>query len=167
VPLSDSELQRLFQQYGYLVHRRCQALLQDRVQADDALQDTFVRVSRYGHTQQGGGTLAWLYSIAFNVCCDHLKRRHREEPSSPDRLSVLQRGALGSTDEADKRAVVGAALRQVGRRTREMVVLHHLDGLTQDEVAAASGYSRKTVGKKLRAFAELLKRRWSPQGEGS
>jgi DNA-directed RNA polymerase specialized sigma24 family protein len=45
-----------------------------------------------------------------------------------------------------------------------MVVLHYLGGFTQDEVAEASGYSRKTVGKKLRAFVARLEQRWRGAG---
>ena len=41
-----------------------------------------------------------------------------------------------------------------------MGVLHYLDGYTQDEIAYQTGYSRRTVGKRLKAFEEVFRRVW-------
>jgi RNA polymerase sigma-70 factor (ECF subfamily) len=165
--LNDTQLSALYHQYGYFVRRRCLALLQDPVEADDALQDVFLRIQRYGAPPRGEPNLAWLYGIAFNVCCDHLRHRRRQDPLPPELIERLTMESVGSPEEADRRAAVSMSLRQVGRRTREMVLLHYLSGLTQEEVAQASGYSRRTVGKKLRDFAQRLHRRWTPQGDGT
>jgi DNA-directed RNA polymerase specialized sigma24 family protein len=37
------------------------------------------------------------------------------------------------------------------------VVYRYLDGMTQDEIAEVTGWSRKTLGKKLREFEERVK----------
>lgn len=147
-----------------MVHRRCRALLQSAADADDAVQDVFLRVSRSSGPSEAEAALSWLYTIAFNVCCDRLKRARRERVEPPEVMRTLDARTVGSVGEADAKAVVGGALRAVGRRTREIVVLHHVSGLTQEEVAAASGYSRKTVGKKLKAFSALLESRWKGRG---
>lgn len=158
--LENDALAELYRRYGYLVHRRCLAIVQDGADADDALQEVFLRVRRYGDTERGGSTLAWLYAISFRVCCDQLDRRRKEPPSTPDALAALELRSVGSGEDAERRALLGGALRAVGPKTREIAVLHFLDGMTQEETAAASGYSRKTVGKKLHAFVSLLKSRW-------
>ena len=160
--MDEAELGRLFGTYGYLVHRRCRSILQSPSDAEDALQEVFLRVSKYGGTQSGESVLAWLYSVTFNVCCDQMKRRRREQPEAPQRLAELDTRTVGSPEDSDRRAVVGAVLRSVGRRTREIVVLHHVSGMTQEEVASETGYSRKTVGKKLQAFSDRLRRSWRP-----
>jgi DNA-directed RNA polymerase specialized sigma24 family protein len=59
---------------------------------------------------------------------------------------------------AHLRATLGAALRQLDARVCEIGVLHYLDGYTQEEVAERTGYSRRTIGTKLRAFEEHLAR---------
>jgi RNA polymerase sigma-70 factor (ECF subfamily) len=46
--LEKATLARLYETYGYLVHRRCLSLLKNAQDADDALQEIFVRVQRYG-----------------------------------------------------------------------------------------------------------------------
>lgn len=158
--LENDALAELYRHYGYLVHRRCLAIVQDGADADDALQEVFLRVGRYGETERGGSTLAWLYAIAFRVCCDQLERRRREPLLTAEGQAALDLRSVGSGEDADRRAVIGATLRTVGPKTREIAVLHFLDGMTQEETAAASGYSRKTVGKKLHAFTAFLKSRW-------
>jgi RNA polymerase sigma-70 factor, ECF subfamily len=55
-------------------------------------------------------------------------------------------------------------LRQVDGLTCEMGLLHHVDGLTQDEIAHECGYSRRTVGKKLEAFQVQFQARWQEAG---
>ena len=164
--LEEAELSALYGAYGYLVHRRCLAITGNRADADDALQEVFLRVQRFHGSQSGESTLGWLYAIASNCCFDLLKRRGRQEPSGA-MLEESDAGATGTPSDADRRALLGAVLRQLDEKTREIGILHHLDGFTQEEVATRTGYSRKTVGKKLQLFEALFKERWLQGGGGS
>jgi len=65
---------------------------------------------------------------------------------------------LGGPVDSDRRAIVAAVLRKMDSKIREIGVLHHLNGMTQEEVAENTGYSRRTVGKKLKSFEELFKK---------
>lgn len=154
VRLEGHELAALYERYAYLVHRRCLALLGSRSDADDALQETFLRVRRYPPASLPDSPLAWLYTIAQNCCFDLLKRRGREVPSGEE--APLPEPSVGSGQDADRRAVLGAAIRKLDAATREIGLLHHLGGLTQEEVAEATRLSRKTVGKKLHLFEVLV-----------
>jgi RNA polymerase sigma-70 factor (ECF subfamily) len=162
--VDQAELAKLYEKYGYLVHRRCLAILQNRQEADDALQDVFIRVHRYRHTQTGSSTLAWLYAIAFNCCCDLMRRRGRERPMEDAKLGQLDDRSVGHHSDADRRALLGAVLRKLDAKTREIGVLHHLNGMTQEEVAASTGYSRRTIGKKLQIFEDLFRKHWTLGG---
>ncbi len=162
--MQEAELAQLYQQYGYLVHRRCMALLRDRNDAEDAVQEVFMRVHRYGRNQKGPSVLSWLYVIALNCCCDLMRRRSRETVAKEDTLEQVDGQSVGDASDADRRALLGAALRRMDHKTCEIGILHHLDGLTQEEVAVNTGYSRRTIGKKLRAFDEHLKTLWISGG---
>lgn len=164
--MDDALLAQLYERYGYLVHRRCLALVRTPADAEDALQETFLRAKRYGRTRPGaaggdaggGSTLAWLYTIAANCCFDLMKKRGREPVADEADQLALEHHGHGSAGDADRRALVGLALRQLDEKTRTIGVLHFLDGYTQEEVAAQTGYSRKTVGKKLQAFEDRVRR---------
>lgn len=154
--MSEAETVELYQRYGYLVYRRCLALTQQRADAEDAMQEVFVRAQRYPRKDQGPSPLAWLYAIADHCCFDLAKKRSRFEPTPHEELPEPAAQREGMRDEPDRRAALLLLLRRLDATTREMGLLHHLGGLTQEEVAAHTGYSRRTVGKKLQRFDELL-----------
>ena len=156
--MTESELTALYQRYGYLVRRRCLQLLRSRADADDALQEVFVRVLKYHREQGGTSMLGWLQGIAANVCFDLLKKRGRDEPRDPLAEPSPGGQVVGTPQDSERRAVIGWALRSLDSRTREIGLRHHLDGLTQEEVAEHTGLSRKTVGKKLALFEAELRR---------
>jgi RNA polymerase sigma factor (sigma-70 family) len=158
--LDKAALARLYETYGYLVHRRCLSLLKSTQDAEDALQEVFVRVHRYGRPDALSSELAWLYSIANNCCFDLMSRRGREESREPQALEREASAAQGSPNDADRRAVLGSVLATFDDTTRIIGVLHYLEGFTQEEVAERTGLSRKTVGKKLGRFEEAVMTLW-------
>ncbi|MGC4001575.1 MAG: sigma-70 family RNA polymerase sigma factor [Anaeromyxobacter sp.] len=159
--MDDAQLTSLYTRYGYLVHRRCRQLLRRSEDAEDALQETFLRIRRLGAApDDAGATLAWLYTVARRVCFDILEKQRRDPVAGEEQLAALERQGHGDAADADRRALVGAALRQLDGKTRTIGVLHHLDGYTQEEVAERTGYSRRTVGKKLQRFEEQVRALW-------
>lgn len=158
--MDDAQLAGLYEQYGYLVHRRCLHLVRRPEDAEDAMQETFLRVKRYGAPREGGSMLAWLYTVAARCCFDLMERRGREPVAEEAQLATLEQHGEGSPEDADRRALLGVALRQLDGKTRTIGVLHFLDGYTQEEVAEQTGYSRRTVGKKLKLFEERIRQLW-------
>lgn len=159
--LEQTELAELYERYGYLVHRRCLALLRNASDADDALQETFWRVQKYGRPRDAQATLAWLYTIAANCAFDLGRRKGRETAEDPAVLARSGQATSGSAADGDRRAVVGAILKRFDETTRTIGVLHHLDGFTQEEIATQTGYSRKTIGKKLADFETRFTQWWN------
>lgn len=152
--MDATSLSALYSQYGFLVHRRCMGLLGSSIDADDALQEVFLRVQKYGRPDATGSDLGWLYAIATRVCFD-LKAKKREAPMAPEDLHEVDTRA--TKVDGDLRAVVGLALRSMDARTAELGVMHHFDGYTQEELAEKTGISRKTIGKKLAVFEALVR----------
>jgi RNA polymerase sigma factor (sigma-70 family) len=158
VPLQNLEIGALYERYGYYVQRRCLALLGNAADAEDVTQEVFMRVQRYQSSLTAPATLAWLYTIATRCCFDRGRRRAAEEPADPLGLAELDARYSGDARDGDRRAVALQLLHRLDDDGREIALLHHLEGLTQEEVAARTGYSRKTVGKKLAQFADALRR---------
>ncbi|MCK6552512.1 sigma-70 family RNA polymerase sigma factor [Myxococcota bacterium] len=152
MPLDDAALRELYVRFGFAVHRRCRRLLGSDAEADDALQEVFVRARRYGDGYRGDAPLAWLYRIADRHCLTKLGERRRRA-GDEETARALERLAEAPADrDAERTWLVGEVLTRVKPRVREVAVLYWVDEMTQDEVAEATGYSRKTVKEKLAEF---------------
>jgi RNA polymerase sigma-70 factor (ECF subfamily) len=141
----------------YLRHRDhmytlCLNLCGDREQAQDLLQDAFLRAYRALPGFRGGSQFTtWLYRIVLNLCRDAARRRRR----SPDPVS-----ALPSTDPATVTTISQArqALRLLGPRHRAVLALRYSQSLSYREIAELLGWSlprvKVTLHRARRAFKE-------------
>jgi RNA polymerase sigma-70 factor (ECF subfamily) len=142
-PVEDLAATRLFEQYGDRIYRYCLVRLRSREEAEDAVQNTFLRVFRAlrkGQTPRRHE--AWLFKIARNVCLTLSDRNRRrtsmEIARDPDDLAA---------DETSADALVGlpAALAELPANLRTAIVLRELRGLSYTEIAEAMGTTVSAV----------------------
>lgn len=153
--MDRNRVEGLFERYGFAVHRRCLRILGSSSEADDALQEVFVRVMRYGDSHRGDASLPWLYTIASRVCFDRLNRRKRfAGPDESERVLAAERATETGPVSMELTLSVAKVLEKCRNPVREVAVLYHFDQLTQEEIAAHLGISRKTVKKRLAQFME-------------
>ena len=76
---TDDRLTTLYRMYGPVIYSRCARLLGDRAAAEDATQETFLRVQRHlAKAPDANEALAWVYRIATNYCLNEIRdRKHR------------------------------------------------------------------------------------------
>jgi RNA polymerase sigma-70 factor (ECF subfamily) len=154
-----------------MVLRRCQRLLRDPEKAVDAMHDVFVEVLKREGSFEVEHPSALLFRTATNVCLNRLRSgrrrpgdvaqkgpaRRQGQPEGQDDL-LLRIAALdepGGASEA--RSVLGRLFSREQPSTRTIAVLHLLDGLTHEEVAAEVGLSVSGVRKRLRVLQERLR----------
>lgn len=151
---SDALLAQLYRRYGPTIYARCRRLLRDDAAAEDATQETFLRVLR--HIEKApvdGEALIWIYRIATNHCLNVL-RDARKRPASDE-----EPPPQGSPEEnLANRDFVARMLRRIPHRMAAVAWLHHVDGLPQGEVAAVLGISRRTVVNRLADFSRSMRR---------
>ena len=157
-------VQALYERYGYAVHRRCLRILGSHAEADDAVQEVFIRVMKYGHTQTSESPLPWLYKIADRRCFDMLNKRKRSaSPTESERALAAASSAEGDELAPEDIRSISQVLEACKTNVREVAVLYHLDQLTQDEVAQKVGVSRKTVKQRLAKFMAVARERFGIQ----
>ena len=143
------DVAELFAAYGPAVFRRCRALLGSDDAAHDAVQEVFMRSLDRAATFRGDAApFSWLYAIATTYCLQQL-RNARARGEKLAHLPIETSSVPGSDD----RLLWEAILSQVDPATQRIAFLRHVDGLTLEEVAEVVGLTRKTVSKKLQAFA--------------
>ena len=113
-------------------------MLSDRTEAEDVAQEAMLRLWRMAPDwQQGEARVAtWLYRAASNLCLDRLRRsrpRGLDEVAEPEDATP---GVVARLIEADRALALDEALAALPDRQRQAVVLRHIEGLTNPEIAA-------------------------------
>ncbi len=150
------DVEEMYQRYGPMVLRRCRRLLGDEQLALDAMQDTFIRVLRFQERLRDEAPSSLLYRIATHVCLNRI-RTLRRHPETPDEELLARIAALESPEEASvARNLLSRVFGGEPVSSRTIAVLHHVDGLTLEEVASEVGLSVSGVRKRLRRLQAVL-----------
>ncbi len=151
-----SAFEALIEAYSHRLYGFLYRLTGHRDDADDLLQEVFVRVVRMiGKYQDDGRFEAWLFRIAMNLARDRV-RRVRKSPIvlAADHRSGDQDGAVndpidraGGPDDNPGHAVeladaidrLQAALDELGQAEREVIMLRHFAQMSFNEIAEVMG----------------------------
>lgn len=142
-PLSHDELEAIYRTYGFLIHRRCRAVLRDEAAAQDAFQDVFVNLIRYGAGfRDAQSKHGWLYRVADRCCFAHLARRKNPPAPISDALPAPH-------EDLEVRQSVLSALDRMDPDDQTLAVMAFVEGRTQGEISRALGWSRQTINKRV------------------
>jgi RNA polymerase sigma-70 factor (ECF subfamily) len=146
------DVELLYRRYSPMVLRRCRRLLQDEEQAVEAMQDVFVRLLSSQDRLHGQFPSSLLFRIATNTCLNIIRSRKRGRIDRNEDALVR----IACYDEQETRVLSEIILDRLFRRekpsTREMAVLHFIDGMSFREVASETRLSVSGVRKRLREF---------------
>jgi RNA polymerase sigma-70 factor (ECF subfamily) len=113
-------------------------MLADRTEAEDVTQEAMLRLWHMAPDwRQGEARVAtWLYRVASNLCLDRLRKsrpRGLDEVAEPEDFTP---GVVARLIEADRMLALDKALAALPDRQRQAVVLRHIEGLSNPEIAA-------------------------------
>jgi RNA polymerase sigma factor (sigma-70 family) len=144
---AESKTADLYEQYGQDIYRFCSRRLRSHEEAEDAVQNTFLRV--YGALRKGivpEFETAWLYKIAHNVCLSRIAGKSRASE-----FETLHDGefleSVGSTrsSSADELFGLDEALARMPDNLRLAILLREWQGLSYAEIAGILGVSQSAV----------------------
>jgi RNA polymerase sigma-70 factor (ECF subfamily) len=150
------DVEAYYRRYGPQVLRRCRFLLRDEEKAVDAMHDVFVQLLRYQGTLRGSAHSSLLHQIATRVCLNRLRgaRRHPEDREDELVLRIAAAEDTGARTEA--RGLLDRLFGRVPASSRDIAVLHLVDGMTLEETAREVGLSVSGVRKRLRGLTSVL-----------
>ena len=140
-------------------------LLADRAEAEDVTQEAMVRLWRVAPDWRTGEAQVstWVYRVVTNLCTDLRRARVRRPGVGLDDAPEVASGhqsAVASMIEADRMAALSSALGQLPERQRQAVVLRHIEGLSNPEIAVILGLRVEAVesltARGKRALAAIL-----------
>jgi RNA polymerase sigma-70 factor (ECF subfamily) len=152
----------LVEKYKRLVYRVAIQITRNHEDADDVMQDTFLKVYESIHSfRKDAAFETWLYRIVVNHAMNLVKRRERryESPLSatndmeihPDlrRTADLANNPHLDAERKELQRWVTEAVNRLPVKQRTVVILHEFEGLTHPEIASILNCSEGTVRSRL------------------
>ena len=153
----EEKLRQWIGAYSDTILKTCYLYLSDRSQAEDATQDTWIKVWNHMETfdrQEINNEKAWLLRIAINICKDYRRTawfRHIDRKIALDDLPPQ----LMTAEPRDESLTL--MVMDLPDRYKQVILLYYFQELTMQETAAALGLSQSTVQRRLKKAEALLK----------
>ena len=145
------------QQYDKLL-RYCYMKLRDRTLAEDITQETFIRFFESKNYHGTGKEMAYLYTIARNLCIDHF-RKHKDELIGDLPAEIQEMPQPGDKMESIvDRVSIEQALDTLTADEREAVVLRFSGELSIEDIAKSMDISRFAVRRRISSALEKLRK---------
>jgi RNA polymerase sigma-70 factor (ECF subfamily) len=173
--MTPSPLGREALAHADALYNHARRLTRNDADADELVQETYLRALAGAHTFVAGNLKAWLFRIQQNTFID-LRRRGRHQPALSE-LDVVDGAAdaVALRDDFElerlRRLVAGdieAALAALSDEARAIVLLD-VEGFTESEVAEVLGCALGTVKSRLSRARALLREKlkdYAPEGRG-
>jgi RNA polymerase sigma-70 factor, ECF subfamily len=158
----QQEAMRLFAEQGPALYRFCLFTLRRPQDAEDVVQDTFLKLLPHLAGGAARATLrAWLFTVAANGCRDRLRRQLRWLPwsAAADRR-VTPAQAIEACEQDEQREALLHSSRVLRPRDR-LVVMLRAQGLSYREIAAATNIPETSVGRLLARALARWKREYA------
>ncbi|MGI6688904.1 MAG: sigma-70 family RNA polymerase sigma factor [Christensenellales bacterium] len=152
----EQKLEAWLTAYGDAVLRMCFVYLSDRTLAEDALQDTFLKVWRRMDSFEGrneASAKTWIMRIAINTCKDYRRSawfRH------VDMAKAIEDMPLSAPDTTDESRALFMDVMRLPDKLKQVILLYYFHNLTMAETAEALGISRQAVQYRLNKAYQLL-----------
>jgi RNA polymerase sigma-70 factor, ECF subfamily len=161
----EAAFERLVDRYERKVYRLCCSLLRDPDQAEDAAQESLVRVWKaLGKYDQRASLSTWIYTITRNRCLTAIERRRELDSLSDPAVEHEAEAAQTVAPEGDQDhlALLRDLVDALPERFRRPLVLFYYEERSVAEVAQMLGQPEGTVKTNLHraraALAEQLQR---------
>lgn len=157
-----SLLEHWIQEYGDAVLRMCVVYLNDQSIAEDATQDTFLKVwknRKRFHGEDAAAFKAWIMRIAINTCKDYRRTswfRQRQPSLSLENIPP----SLHPVEEMDRNLFLDVL--SLPNKEKQAVLLYYYQDMTLQQAASVLGISPPALLRRLKKAYTLL--RFQPEG---
>jgi RNA polymerase sigma factor (sigma-70 family) len=145
-PAMPPAFEALFRREYPRVVAIAQRIVRDADEAEDVAQDVFVSFYRK-HPADAGYAPAWLHSAAAHTALNAIRSRERRGRRETLHANGIDRvvDPARQAEDAETRTEVRAALARLDERSASLLALRY-SGLSYDEIAAALGLRRSSIG---------------------
>ena len=166
----EAALAQLYDRYRTILFGLLMRILNNREEAEDVLQETFLQVWRKAadFDESRGRPFTWLVTVARSRGIDRLRTlASRERVAEAGAREVSEEVSDAATDafKSEQRGLVSDALAKLPDEQKRPIMLAYFDGLTQSEIATRLGSPLGTVKTRMRTGMIRLRELLAGQGE--
>lgn len=143
------DIEILIGQYGTEILRLCYLYLKDYQLAEDACQETFIRVYNKRHTFKGKSSIkTWIISICINVCRNDLRNNwFRKVILNPPKY--MEEMKQFTEEETKHDSDLMDCIKALKPKYREVILLYYYQELSVKEISNMLGMSEASIYKRL------------------
>lgn len=168
-------IEDLVRQHSRLVYRIAYAALRSHHDAEDATQETFLRVLRYSRKLSGVEDYkSWIARIAWRVAVERSRKATRKQEiaiDDPEKAALEIASAESGADDAVQASQVSGLLEKfieaLPEKLREPLVLSTVEEMSPAEVGAALGISEAAVRSRVFRARQILREKLGQKFAGS
>ena len=166
----EAALAQLYDRYRVILFGLLMRILNNREEAEDVLQETFLQVWRRAadFDENRGRPFTWLVTLARSRAIDRLRmlgaRERVAAAGARDEAEVVS-DAASDAFSSEQRELVRSALSQLPDEQKQPLLLAYFDGLTQSEIAARLKAPLGTVKTRMRTGMMKLRQVLAGKGE--
>ena len=136
------------------VYRYCYFRVKNQHLAEDITQETFLRFFESSSYRDTGRPLAYLYTVARNLCIDEFRKVHMEELKE----EIVQDGFEDAVVEKEN---LHRAIETLSKEEQELILLRYVNEVSIADLSQMYGKSRFALYRELSKITSKLERRIS------
>lgn len=136
------------------VYRYCYFRVKNQHLAEDITQETFLRFFESSSYKDAGRPLAYLYTVARNLCIDEFRKIHTEELKE----EIVQNGFEDAVVEKEN---LQQAMASLSKEEQELILLRYVNEVSFADLSKMYGKSRFALYRELSKITSKLERRIS------
>lgn len=152
----EDAYRQIIEEYGNKLLRTCYLILKDREEAEDVVQETFIKVFQKLDTfKENSSFFTWIYAIALNLCRDRLRKKQD--------MLTLEDEWVGENDvefHVEKnidREILRKEIFDMNSLYREVLVLFYFEELSIKEISNLLNEKEGTIKSKLSRGRNILR----------
>lgn len=152
----EDAYRQIVEEYGNRLLRTCYLILKDKEEAEDVVQETFIKVFQKMDSFRGNSNLyTWIYTIALNLSRDRLRKK-KDTLTFEDEW-VGNNDIEYQIEKGFDRELLRKKLFEINSLYREVMVLFYFEELSIKEISNLLNEKEGTIKSKLSRGRNILK----------
>lgn len=154
--LSNADMKRLIDNYGNDLLKLCTLYLKDRYLAEDALQDTYIKVwENYSSFNNLSNEKTWITRIAINTCKDYMRKKWFKKNASSDLLEIV--GVSNGNTQIEQSIDIMNEMLKLNEKYRIVLIMYYYEEYSIKEISEILQKNQSTVLSLLKRGRDKLK----------